>query len=111
MTIKSFYELSDISLPTEEEAIITEIIIKRAQIISFHNLRTRRSGSRRLIDVHIILHKNMHLDIAHNICDQIEAEIEMQLDNCDVVIHIEPYGYHSELGKCPLELKDKEAQQ
>ncbi len=102
MTKKSLYELTDVSLPPEEEAIIMEILNEHSKIISFHRLRTRRSGSYRLIDMHIILDKNMHLDKAHAVCDQIEIEIKSRLGLCDVIIHLEPCDYYSDFGSCPL---------
>lgn len=102
MSKKSLYELTDISLPEEEENIISDIVNSHSEVISFHQLRTRRSGSYRLIDMHVILDKNMHLDKAHAVCDQLEAEIGQQLGSCDVVIHLEPCDYHKELGYCPL---------
>lgn len=91
MTKKSLSELTDISLPPEEEEMISEIINSHNKVISFHRLRTRRSGSHRLIDMHLILDKDMHLDQAHAVCDQLENEIKDRLGGfCDVVIHIEP---------------------
>jgi divalent metal cation (Fe/Co/Zn/Cd) transporter len=102
MTRKSVNELTDVALPQEEENIIREIVNSQPQVINFHQLRTRRSGSYRLIDMHLILNKNMHIDKAHEICDTIEAEIKSRLGWCDVVIHIEPCDYHKELGSCPL---------
>ncbi|MDD4599717.1 MAG: cation diffusion facilitator family transporter [Negativicutes bacterium] len=101
MTKKSLYELTDIALPPEEEAVIAAIINKHPEVISFHRLRTRRSGSYRLIDMHIILSKNMHLDKAHTVCDKIEGEIKCQFGLCDVVIHLEPCDYHDGFGSCP----------
>ncbi len=112
MTKKSLYELTDVALPKEEEAIIRQILKAHPGIIDFHRLRTRRSGIRRLIDVHVILFKDMHLDKAHAVCDEIEAEIETALSSCDVVIHLEPCGYHDDLGSCPLsEEQNKESKQ
>lgn len=102
MTKKSLYELTDVSLPLEEEQIIIDVINSHTEVISFHQLRTRRSGSRRLIDMHLILYKDMHLNKAHIVCDQIEAEIKEKLQYCDVVIHIEPCDYHDDIGACPL---------
>lgn len=102
MTVKSLYELTDVALTEEEEAIIRRILSGHPSIIAFHQLRTRRSGSQRLIDVHLILYKDMHLDKAHAVCDEIEAAIEFELAPCDVVIHLEPCGYHEDFGACPL---------
>ncbi len=103
MTKKSLYELTDISLPEHEEQMIIDIIHSHKEVISFHQLRTRRSGSWRLIDMHLILYKDMHLNKAHDICDQIEAEIKQKLGSCDVVIHLEPCDHLEELGACPLD--------
>jgi len=102
MTKKSIYELTDISLPLEEENQIGEIVSNHAEVMGFHRLRTRRSGSYRLIDMHLILHKNMHLDKAHAVCDVIEKEIENCLGCCDVVIHLEPCNAHGGVESCPL---------
>ncbi|MBU2700654.1 cation diffusion facilitator family transporter [Sporomusaceae bacterium BoRhaA] len=102
MTKESFSELTDVCLPESEELVIQKIIRAHPEVITFHRLRTRRSGSYRLIDVHIILNKNMHLDKAHGICDLLEQEIKQALGRCDVIIHTEPCDYHDELGACPL---------
>lgn len=102
MTQKSVSELTDTSLPEEEETIIKDILNKNPDVITFHRLRTRRSGGYRLIDVHVILNKNMHLDKAHEISDLLENEIEGKLGLCDVVIHLEPCDYHEEMGACPI---------
>lgn len=103
MTKKSIYELMDMSLPKEEEEQIIRIIEGHPAVINCHELRTRRSGSTRMIDVHIILNKDMHLDKAHTVCDELEAAICALFGICDVVIHLEPCGYHEEFGSCPLD--------
>ncbi len=93
MTKKSFYELTDVALPSEEEEIIRAILDAHPAVIAFHQLRTRRSGSRRLIDLHLVLFQDMHLDKAHAVCDELEAAIEDRLAPCEVIIHMEPYGH------------------
>ena len=103
MTKKSVYELMDMSLPKDEEEQIIAIIQSHPAVINCHDLRTRRSGSIRMIDVHIILNKDMHLDKAHAVCDELEEWLCDKLGECDVIIHLEPCGYHEEFGACPLE--------
>lgn len=107
MTKKSIYELMDMSLPREEEEQIIRIIQSHPAVINCHELRTRRSGSIRMIDVHIILNKDMHLDKAHAVCDELEASICEVFGICDVVIHLEPCGYHEEFGTCPFDTSYK----
>jgi cation diffusion facilitator family transporter len=90
MTKKSLYELTDVSLPPEEEELIKTILTAHPEILAFHQLRTRRSGSLRLIDVHVILPRDIHLDVAHAICDEVEAALEESLAPCEATIHLEP---------------------
>lgn len=96
MTVASAKELTDISLPIEDEKIIEDIFNEHKAVIDFHKLRTRRSGAYRLLDVHIILDKDMHLDKVHDICDQLEHKIKAALGMCDVVIHAEPSSHQAE---------------
>ncbi|MBP2651618.1 MAG: fieF [Firmicutes bacterium] len=90
MTKKSLSELVDSALPDEEQAIIRDIIENHPEIIDYHLLRTRRSGSTRLVDVHVILEADLHLQQVHDICDEIEMRIQARFSPCDVVIHSEP---------------------
>ncbi|SDF50498.1 cation diffusion facilitator family transporter [Sporomusa acidovorans] len=90
MLKKNISELTDITLPEEEEQLISQIIKQHDQVISLHQLRTRYSGGYRLIDMHLTVDKNMQLDKAHTICDQLEATIKHHFGTCDVMIHVEP---------------------
>ena len=87
---KNLSELTDVSIPKDEEHIISEIIINHEQVISLCQLRTRFSGSYRLIDMRLTLNKNTQLEKAHTICDQIEAKIRHRFGRCDIMIHLEP---------------------
>ena len=106
MTMKSIYELTDVSLPLEEEEAIRTIVSSHPAVIAFHQLRTRRSGSFRLIDMHLVLKKDMHLDKAHAVCDEIEVLIKSEFNPCDVIIHLEPCDYHDGFGSCPAECNE-----
>lgn len=106
MTMKSIYELTDVTLPPAEEESIRAIVYSHPAVIAFHQLRTRRSGSFRLIDMHIVLQKDMHLDKAHAVCDEIEELIKAQFAPCDVIIHLEPCDYHEGFGACPVECSE-----
>lgn len=81
--------LLDESLPKEEEILIKEIISRHC-FIEFHALRTRKAGSERHIDLHLVIHGDTPTKTAHDICDHLEQEIQEKLPNCIVLIHIEP---------------------
>lgn len=87
---KSLSNLMDIRLPAREEEIIREVITNNEQTASFHDLRTRKSGSERHIDLHLELPASLTVLQAHQVCDELEAEIRSRLPGSNIVIHIEP---------------------
>lgn len=90
---KSLSVLMDTRLPKDEEAAIRSCIKKYANyIIDFHKLRTRKAGSQRHIDLHLVMKKDISLDEAHKLCDKIEAQIKNKLPESDITIHCEPYS-------------------
>ncbi len=83
--------LIDVRLPRAEEAEISSILNEHTgQLVGFHQLRTRKAGSRRYIDLHLEMPKNTSVEDAHRICDHLEQDLEKRLKNADVTIHVEP---------------------
>jgi len=99
---KSFGGLIDVRLPEAEEEVIRSCIMEpryNDQIAGFHELRTRKAGSQRYIDLHLVVNRTLSLERAHEICDQIEAEIANKLRDTSVTIHPEPCDDRCE--QCP----------
>lgn len=93
---KSFGGLMDIRLPrAEEDEIIACIREHGAQLAGFHQIRTRKAGSQRYIDFHLVVSKHISVEQAHQLCDKMEREIENRLSYTSVTIHVEPCD-----GKC-----------
>ncbi|QLH74127.1 MAG: cation transporter [Methanomassiliicoccales archaeon] len=83
--------LVDEQLPPEEEAKIKCVLAFYSKnFIAFRALRTRKSGAERFVDLVLIVRSDMPVAAAHDLCDTIEAEIEANLPNTNVMIHIEP---------------------
>jgi cation diffusion facilitator family transporter len=102
----SFGGLVDVKLPEEEENIISATIKEHAgQVVDFHALRTRKAGSQRYIDLHLVMPKDISLEEAHNMCDHLEKDIEARLPNTDVIIHVEPCDDNCE--QCDLACKER----
>lgn len=81
----------DVSLPPEEEEVIKRVLEGRTeQFIEYHGLRTRKSGPYRYVDLHLVVSRHMPVGTAHQLCDQIEQEIEDELSGIQVLIHLEP---------------------
>lgn len=91
ITHRSTLELTDVSLPPEDEAAIHGVLARQpGPFQSWHGLRTRRSGGRRLVDFHLVMEHGVTVEQAHELCDRLEAAIERELPNSDVTIHVEP---------------------
>ena len=94
---KSLSGLMDTRLPkAEEEELIAIINEHTTQVAGFHKLRTRKAGSQRFIDLHLMLPKNASVEEAHQMCDHLEQDIENRLPNSSVTIHVEPCSVECE---------------
>jgi cation diffusion facilitator family transporter len=88
---RSVHGLMDVALPPAERAIIDEALRQACgSQASWHNLRTRKSGSRRFIDLHLTVPGATTVQAAHDLCNGIEAAIEGRLANVHTTIHVEP---------------------
>jgi len=90
LTLQSLGDLLDESLPKEENALIARLIKERAGVLSSKNLRTRKAGAAKFIEVDILVDAKMSVAEAHQLTDYITADIEAALSNSTVTIHIEP---------------------
>jgi cation diffusion facilitator family transporter len=92
ITLGSLRVLVDEALPDDEQAAITEAIEAFAGhgVVGYHQLRTRRAGTRRYIDLHVQFRRGTTLEEAHRTAHQLQAAIQGRLRNADVLIHLEP---------------------
>jgi len=83
--------LMDVTLPGGEVAMIQGAINSAAgPETPYHALRTRKSGSRRFIDFHLLLPGKTTVQESHDLVMKIEAAIEQELPKTYVTIHVEP---------------------
>lgn len=92
----SVLELTDASLPADEEARIMFLIESVPEVRECHCLRTRRSGSYKMLDVHVLFEGAMPLARVHAICDEVEKKIRREFGTFDIMIHPEPIEHHSD---------------
>lgn len=97
MVQESMLQLTDASLPPEEEERIGKIIADCPKVLGYHCLRTRKSGSCKLLDVHVLFDGDMRLSQVHAICDELEQKIRKGgFGSMDILIHPEPMKGHVE---------------
>ena len=86
----AFSPLLDVKLSDEELSIIKTEMDKHSELYcNYHDLRTRRSGNIKYIDLHLVVPENMVVKKAHDKCDAIEEILEKSLKNTQVMIHLE----------------------
>jgi len=88
---KPLLGLMDASLPPAERAVIESCLSSHGdQVVEYHELRTRRSGNQRYIDLHLVMVKDVSVENAHDVCDSLELDIKMKLPRANITIHVEP---------------------
>jgi cation diffusion facilitator family transporter len=91
---RSLGQLTDAMLPSPERRLIEQLIVEHyPQFVNYHRLRSRRAGSERHIDLHLVLPPDTHVSDAHQLCDHLEEDIRRALPNIHVLIHVEPEGH------------------
>lgn len=85
-------ELMESALTDEEKEKIVKIISGKEEIISFHDLRTRKIGKRVVMEVHIYVDSCLDIKTAHDIATDIEIKIkDIFGESCIVTIHVDPF--------------------
>ncbi len=83
--------LMDTALPTNERAQVDLILERyRSQGIGFHAIRTRSSGPRRFISLHVLVPGSWSVAEGHALLEQIEAEIDAVVPRATTFTHLEP---------------------
>ena len=92
----AFDMLMDRELPEPERARIGRIVLEHPSVIDMHDLRTRASGRKTFIQVHIELDGDLSLYRAHDVADEVEASLHAAYPGAGVIIHQDPHGIDEE---------------
>lgn len=88
---ESGYGLLDSALPAEDRQVIEDILERyRKRGIEFHALRTRLSGTRRFISLHVLVPGNWTVQHGHDLCEELELAVVHALSDSWVITHLEP---------------------
>lgn len=86
-----FHPLMDGSLPEDEVQAIERLLEEDPSVRGYHNLRTRRSGARRMIEIHVMLDDDLTFVEAHEHAERIEDRLRARWPETEVNLHYEPY--------------------
>jgi ferrous-iron efflux pump FieF len=84
-------DLMDRELEPEARREIERILADHApEILDWHRLRTRRSGPRTTVDVHVVICKERPFEEAHALVARLERALQDRIPNVDALVHADP---------------------
>jgi len=91
IVLSSLSGLLDEAAPPEiQERVRTAIKSYGDGALQAHDIRTRHAGRVVFVEFHLVVPGNMSVAKSHRICDRIEAALEKEIKDTDIVIHVEP---------------------
>jgi ferrous-iron efflux pump FieF len=89
---QSYDQLMDRELPDDARENIRAVVMRHSEVRNLHDLRTRAAGVHTFIQFHIELDPAISLMRAHEVSDQVEAEVCAAFPHAEVIIHQDPAG-------------------
>lgn len=89
---KALNMLMDRELPDDDRAHIIDIVRTHPDVRNVHDLKTRTSGTRTFIQMHLEMDGAITLEAAHEISEAVMHELERAFPNSEVIIHEDPEG-------------------
>jgi len=90
-------DLIDRGLPPAEQEWIRKYIGNFVpRITGFHDMRTRKAGAHRFIDVHVVVEEQQTISVAHEVAEEIELGVLDKFPGSNVTVHLDPCD-----GRCP----------
>lgn len=83
-------QLMDEELPAQERGEMEAVLRTTPSVLGWHNLRTRRAGPQRFVQVHLEVDGRLSLEQAHAITADAAVRLKNRFDQLDVVIHADP---------------------
>ncbi len=92
LTHRAAQMLLDRTLPDDELARIDAVLRDAGGAgVSFHAVRARRAGSKRHIDLHMVVPPETTVRDGHAMSGRLKAELREVIPNADVLIHLEDH--------------------
>ena len=108
ITVDAIDEITDKEVDDKIKAEIIKCVADIPEIKGYHDLRTRLSGTRLFVEIHLEFDGMLVLQKVHQITEMAENKIIAQYPQAQIIIHQDPYGIrekrldHDIKGKCLL---------
>jgi cation diffusion facilitator family transporter len=91
LVYRSMSGLMDGALSPEDHGQVVEILDRyRTEGIDYHALRTRESGARRFVELHLLVPGVWSVRRGHDLAERVESDIRDALACATVITHVEP---------------------
>lgn len=87
---ESFATLMDQELPADVSERMQLLVCAVPGVVGAHDLRTRVSGNRWFVQVHLELPGDLPLTQAHGLCEEAAAAITREYPSAEVLVHADP---------------------
>ena len=88
---RSFQGLMDRAIPDSDRDVIVSILERlRHEGCDYHALRTRVSGAKSFVDVHVLVPGSMTVQQGHDMAEALENEVRERLPHAELLTHLEP---------------------
>jgi ferrous-iron efflux pump FieF len=84
--------LMDRELPEKLRERIRIVALSHPEVKGLHDLRTRSSGTKHFIQLHLEVEGGLTLDQVHAIADQVETSLLKEFPRAEILIHQDPVG-------------------
>ncbi len=85
---RTIFDLLDTIAPELHDKVVEAAMVSGVQEV--RRVRIRRSGPQVFIDITLTIKRDISLERAHQITDEVEASIQSKIPNADVIVHVEP---------------------
>jgi len=86
----SFNNLMDKEIPIAERNKIKKIIEQEKQLLSYHDLKTRKRGNKIFLQFHAELNKKLTLEKTRTVIEGVENQLTKSFQNIEIIIKQDP---------------------
>jgi cation diffusion facilitator family transporter len=91
IVLRSTSGLMDTALSAQDQARVRQVLeMYEGQGVQFHALRTRQSGARKFLSVHVLVPGDWTVQHGHELLERIETEMRRSLPGASLFTHLEP---------------------
>lgn len=94
IAVKALEEITDHEVADDIKRKIVDLALSVPEVKGYHDFRTRVSGMRMFVEIHLELDGNLTLSQSHDISDKVEEKILAAFPMSQIIVHQDPYGLH-----------------